>query len=158
MKLIGRTNGKIIVASIARHDYVSEDGLMMDGGQPHSNHYAGYNRYSGEGYNVAFKIPQNFAELYEDYQFNFKNRKYGVWKLEEVKILTEEEWPKIGSLEEKSKVFCWGTSGPDGTEPLKYVLLKDCSVDHLKNILDNVRHVHEETREVIEFLIKKHDS
>lgn len=159
MKLLGRTNQKQVVASISRHDYVSsgegEDQICDDGGQSHTNHYAGYSR--GWGETVWFEVPQTFAELYEDYQFN-KTRKYGVWNIEDVRILPKEEYPDIDSIEEKSEAFCWGTRGSLGKNELKYILLKSCSLDHLKNILKNVPHLHEGTREVIEYLIDKRQS
>lgn len=153
MKLFGRTNEKIVVASIAHYDCVIDDELMMDGGQPHTNHYAGYNRYSG-GRRVVFEVPQNFAELYNDYNFNHKNRKFGIWNIEDVRILEENEWPNVDSIEEKAENFIWGQRGPLGDQPLKYVLLKDCSKEHLQNILNNVPNIHEETEEVIKYLLK----
>lgn len=159
MKLLGSTNQKQIVSSISRYDCVGvgkgEYYIMHDGGQPHTNHYGGYSR--GWGETVWFEIPQTFAELYEDYQFN-KTRKYGVWNIEDVGILPEREWPDIDSIEEKAKNFIWGTNGVDGKQKTRYALLKDCSLDHLKNILKNVPHIHEETREVIGYLIKNKNS
>jgi hypothetical protein len=156
MKLLGKTNRKEIIASISHHDYVAagegEDRICHDGGQPHTNHYAGYSRSWGE--TVWFQVPQTFAELYEDYQFN-KTRKYGVWNIEDVRILPQREWPEIDSIEEKAENFIWGTNGVDGKQKTRYVLLKDCSLDHLKSILKNVPHIHEETREVIGYLIGK---
>ena len=159
MKLLGKTNRKEIIASISHHDFVAagegEDRICHDGGQGHTNHCAGYTR--GWGETVWFEIPQTFAELYEDYQFN-KIRKYGIWNIEDVRILPKEEWPDVNSIETKAENFLWGHRGVDGTEKLRHVLLKDCSLDHLKNILKNVSHIHEETREVIEYLIDKRES
>jgi hypothetical protein len=159
MKLLGKTNRREIIASISHHDYVAagegEDRICHDGGQPHTNHCAGYSRSWGE--TVWFEVPQTFAELYHDYQFN-KKRKYGVWNIEDVRILPKEEWLDVHSVEVKAENFIWGTFGKRGEEKLKYVLLKDCPLDHLKNILKNVSHLHEETREVIEYLIKQKES
>jgi hypothetical protein len=161
MKLLGRTNQKQVVASVSHYDCVSAgegaDYIMHDGGQPHTNHFAGYSRGAGE--TVWFEVPQTFAELFEDYQFNetrkYGVRKYGVWNIEDVRILPKEEYPDVDSIEEKSEAFCWGTRGSWGKDELKYILLKGCSLDHLKNILNNVPHLHEGTREVIEYLIDK---
>ena len=159
MKLLGATNQKQVIASISHYDCVSAgegaDYIMCDGGQPHTNHYAGYSR--GSGGTVWFEVPQTFAELYEDYQFN-KTRKYGIWNIKDVRILPKEEYPDVDSIEEKSEAFCWGTRGSLGKDELKYILLKGCSLDHLKNILKNVPHLHEGTREVIEYLIDKRES
>ena len=159
MKLLGATNQKQVVASISHYDCVSAgegaDYIMCDGGQPHTNQYSGYSRKSGK--TVWFEVTQTFAELFEDYQFN-KIRKYGVWNIEDVRILPKEEYPDVNSIEEKSEVFCWGTRGSLGKDELKYILLKGCSLDHLKNILNNVPHLHEGTREVIEYLIDKRES
>ena len=159
MKLLGKTNRKEVVASISHHDFVAagegEDGICHDGGQPHTNHCAGYTR--GWGETVWFEIPQTFAELYEDYQFN-KTRKYGIWNIKDVRILPKEEYPDVDSIETKAENFIWGHRGLDGTEKLRHVLLKDCSLDHLKNILNNVPHLHGGTREVIEYLIDKRQS
>lgn len=159
MKLLGRTNGKQVIASISHYDYVSvgegDDYISADGGQILTNHHAGHTK--GWGRVVWFEVSQNFAELFNDYQFRSTAsgvlRKYGIWNIEDVKILDESEYPDIESIEEKSKCFCWGTNGADGKEKLKYVLLKDCDLDHLQNILKNVSHVHPETKEVIEYLI-----
>lgn len=156
MKLLGRTNQKQVVASISRHDYVSsgegENRICDDGGQPHTNHYAGYSR--GWGETVWFEVPQTFAELYADYQF-VKNRKYGIWNVEDVRILPKSEWPDVGLIEEKAENYIWGNRGIDGKDELKYILLKDCSLNHLKAIIANVGSIHEETRLVIEYLIDK---
>lgn len=162
MKLFGSTNGKQVVASMSRHDYVSvgegEDRICQDGGQAHTNHYAGYTK--GWGKRIVFEVPQTFAELFSDYQYNQgeKPRKYGIWDIEDVRILPKEEWPNVDSIEEKVENFVWGSNGPDGKEKLKYVLLKDCSLDHLKNIIKNVHSIHEGTKEVIEYLIKNKGS
>ena len=159
MKLLGATNQKQVVASISHYDCVSAgegaDYIMCDGGQPHTNHCSGYSRKSGK--TVWFEVTQTFAELFEDYQFN-KIRKYGVWNIEDVRILPKEEYPDVDSIEEKSEAFCWGTRGSLGKDELKYILLKGCSLDHLKNILNDVPHLHEGTREVIEYLIDKRES
>ena len=159
MKLLGATNQKQVVASISHYDCVSAgegaDYIMCDGGQPHTNHCSGYSRKSGK--TVWFEVTQTFAELFEDYQFN-KIRKYGVWNIEDVRILPKEEYPDVDSIEEKSEAFCWGTRGSLGKDELKYILLKGCSLDHLKNILNDVPHLHEGTCEVIEYLIDKRES
>jgi hypothetical protein len=151
MKLFGLTNGKIVVASISHYDYVMEDGVMMDGGQPHTNHYAGYNRYSG-GRHVVFEVPQTFAELYEDYNLN-KSRKYGIWNIEDVKILEPSEYPDPKDPKWKIENAIWGTRGKSGEEPLHYIHLKDATTTHLAAILSTER-ISPELKEIINQILK----
>lgn len=48
-----------------------------------------------------------------------------------------EDWSldDTAKLPELKKKLLWGTYGKDGKQPLKYILLKDCEVGHLKAIL-----------------------
>lgn len=154
MKLLGVTDGKTIVASMSHYDYITHGELMADGGNPLTNKYAGYNRFSG-GETLWFEVAQDFEELFNDYNHNNKNRKYGVWKIEDVRILKKEEWPDCESIEELSRNYLWGTNGSDGKEKLKYVLLKNCSLDHLKAIIKTQGSIHSKTKEVIEYLISE---
>ena len=127
MKLLGKANEKIVIASVSHYDYREQDGLMADGGNPLCPTYSGYNRFSVEGETVWFEVPQNFADLYNDYQFNSTPsravRKYGIWKREDVRILPKEEWPDLEDETLKFENALWGTRGKDGKSPLKYVLL-----------------------------------
>lgn len=136
MKLLGVTNGKQILTSVAHYDYRSlgdrEDYLMMDGGVQGLSNF-GYNRFSVSGKKVWFEIPQSYAELYNDWNLN-SPRKYGVWNLKDVKLLSPEEIPDTESFEWRAENEIWGTNGPDGKDPTTYVLLKDCSKDHLQKI------------------------
>lgn len=134
MKLLGQANDKSCIASVARHDYISHDGIFMDGGQPATLQYGGYNRWNGKS--IWFQVPQSFAELYNDYRDNTANRKYGIWKLEDVKILSPEEIPDTESFEWRAENAIWGTNGIDGTQRTKYVHLKDCSKEHLEKIVE----------------------
>jgi hypothetical protein len=135
MKLLGVTNGEKIIASVARHDYISCDGMMADGGQLFIGDNTGYNRFSG-GEIIWFQVEQNLAELYNDWHESCrgKPRKYGTWQNKEVKILSTKESPDIRSFEWKAENAIWGTRGKDGFQPLTYVMFGDCSVEHLKNI------------------------
>jgi hypothetical protein len=159
MKLLGRTNGKQVIASIAHHDYVSvgegEDHISADGGQLLTANYAGYDR--GWGKVVWFEISQNFAELYSDYQFRSTasgiQRKYGIWKLEDVKILPESEYPDPQDPKWKIENAIWGTRSPSGKEPLRYIHLKDTTKEHLENIILSER-ISQELREIILEIIK----
>jgi hypothetical protein len=38
-------------------------------------------------------------------------------------------------------VFKWGTRGKDGKQPLKYVVLKDLTTEHIEAILDTQTHI-----------------
>ena len=138
MKLCGFTNYKEIVASIARYDYISAgDGvnyIMADGGQPHIGDSQLYTRFWGK--KIWFEVPQTFAELYNDWRekFHGKGRKYGIWNYNEVKILTPEEYPNTESFEWQAQNAIWGTRGLNGDEQLKYIMLGDCSEQHLIKI------------------------
>jgi hypothetical protein len=148
MILHGKTDGKKIVASLSRHHYVSHGKLMMDGGQCLTNHYAGYSRYSMDGDLVWFEVPETFDELYNA-------RHDGVWDVENVRIISKEEYEKIDTLQEKANNFIWGTKGKNGDEPFRQVSLKNCSKEHLEAIIKNVPHIHEETEQVIKYLISQ---
>lgn len=152
MILHGKTDGKIVVASLAHHHYVSRGILMMDGGQCLTNHYAGYSRYSCDGDFVWFRVPETFDVLYERYN---KREFDGVWNIEDVDLIPREEWDKIDLIQEKANNFIWGTNGKNGNEPFRRVLLKDCSLEHLKAIIKNVSHIHKETEEIIKYLIEQ---
>lgn len=137
MKLLGFHNNKQIIASVARHDCNSfgegDDYILADGGQPNLGDWAGYNRRWGKV--VWFEVPQTMAELYNDWNQSLNSpRKYGIWNIEDVKILSPEEYPDTESFEWRANNEIWGTNGPNGDEPVKYVLLKDCSKDHLDKI------------------------
>lgn len=135
MKLLGVTNGEYVLASMGHYDYNSAEGMMADGGQPGTLNYAGYTRFSGK--TVWFEVPQTFAELYYDYNCRDReDRLYGLWKVEDVRILAEDEYPDTDSLEYKVENAVWGTRGPKGDQPLKYVHLLDCDVEYLEKIQD----------------------
>lgn len=137
MKLRGHKNDTHVVASIAHYDCQTfgegDQFILHDGGQPGCFDYPGYNRSSGEC--VLFEVPQTHEELYNDYQFN-RPRQYGCWKLGDVKILIPEEFPDTNTWEYRHEHILWGTRGKNGDEPLKYVALKNCSIEHLQAILD----------------------
>ena len=137
MKLLGFTNGKQIVASVAGYDYISfgdgENYIMADGGQPNIGDSKGYSRFWGK--QIWFEIPQTFAELYNDWREKLREpRKYGVWNYNEVKILTPEEVPNTESFEWQAENAIWGTCGINGDQPISFIMLKDCSYNHLAKI------------------------
>lgn len=137
MKLLGVTNGKQVLASVAHYDCRAfgegEDYIMHDGGVVGTPEHAGYNRKWGES--IWFEVPQNMAELYNDWNNSLNSpRKYGIWPIEEVKILLPEEYPDVESFEWQAENAIWGTNGLDGKSPTTYVMLKDCSKEHLAKI------------------------
>jgi len=137
MKLLGVTNGKKILTSVSRYDYRSygegDDYIMMDGGVENTSQYAGYNRFSVTGEKVWFEAPQDYAQLYNDWNRN-DPRKYGLWNIKDVKILSPEEIPDTESFEWRAENEIWGTNGLDRNQPTTYVLLKDCEKGHLQKI------------------------
>lgn len=137
MKLKGFTNGDKIVASVARYDYITfgegDSYIMADGGQPNIGDSEGYSRFWGK--KIWFEVPQTFAELYNDWRESHReSRKYGIWNYNEVKILSPEEVPNTESFEWQAENSIWGTLGINGDEPISFVMLKDCSCEHLKKI------------------------
>jgi hypothetical protein len=57
----------------------------------------------------------------------------------------------VSSSDEHSvirEVFKWGTYGIDGKQPLKYVILKDMSWDHIDAILKTQTHLRDHIRQV----------
>ena len=149
MKLLGKTDGEKFIASLDRYHYITHGDLMMDGGQPHTNFYGGYNRFSMDGQTVWFEFNADFAEIY-----NRRKDTKGIWDLKQGRILSPEEYPDVDDIGVKADNFIWGTFGKDGKSPLKYVLLKNCETDHLQNILANVKHIQPETKKLIEFFLK----
>lgn len=45
-------------------------------------------------------------------------------------------------------LFEWGTRGVDGTQPLKYILLKDMDTSHIEAILETQWHISDEVKQV----------
>ena len=137
MKLLGRKNNSVVIASIGRHDYMGIAGMFVDGGVNGTLQGGGYHRCGGEGETVWFETPQTFAELYNDYKDSrLSPRKYGIWQLKDVKLLSPEEYPDTESFEWQAENAIWGTNGINGDLPTTYVLLKDCSKDHLEKIAE----------------------
>lgn len=158
MKLLGITNGKQILTSVAHYDYRSygegENYIMMDGGVRNLNNF-GYNRFSVSGKKVWFEVPETFAELYNDWNLN-KPRKYGLWDLADVRLLSPEEIPDTDSFEWAAENAIWGTNGLDGKSQTKYVLLKDCELDHLQKIAEicELRR-NAELKKIVDYWIKQ---
>ena len=164
MILVGSKNHTHVIASISGYDCVTngedKEFILHDGGQPGTNFYSGYGRFSGKS--VLFEVPQTFAELFNDYQFN-RPRKYGTWRIDEVRILNEEEiedfYKIVGPDRENDHYLyentLWGTRGKNGDEPLRYVSLKDCEIDHLYAIKDTQSISHDTTLAINYWISKK---
>jgi len=150
MKLLGVKNDKIVIASISHYDCIIEDDLLADGGQILTNNYAGYTRFRGEV--CWFEIPQTYAELYEDYNL-CKPRKYGIWKLEDVRLLNDEEFPDPQDPQWKIENAIWGTRGKNGEFSIHYIHLKDATKEHLESILLTER-ISDTTREIINHILR----
>lgn len=154
MKLLADVNNTHAVFSVSHYDYRSTTGLCADGGQPGLQNYAGYGRYTKEP--VWIELPNvTFADLVNDYQFNTRNRQYGIHPIGEVRILDKSEIPNTDSFEWQVENACWGTNGPKGDRPTKYVLLKDCESDHLKAIIANCPHARGMTFHIIERILQQ---
>ncbi len=154
MKLLAVTNGKKVVFSVGHYDCRAVDGLMADGGQPGCTDYAGYTRFSHKP--IWIELPGvNFGTLFGDYQAG-KDRAYGIHDISEVRILPEDEIPDTESREWKIENTIWGTRGPKGDQPLKWILLKDADTDHLKAILKNCSYAAEDIKDAaIEILERR---
>lgn len=134
MKLLGTKNETHFLFSVGHYDCRTFENLLVDGGQPGLHDFAGYSRFSGEP--VWADLPNvTFADLFQDYRFNSKNRKFGLHKLDEVRLLTEDEFPATNSFVWRRDNAIWGSRGKSGMEPLKYILLSSGATDHLINIL-----------------------
>ena len=155
MKLHGVTDGNILLASISHYDYSVCNDLMVDGGQAGTAQGAGYCRSRGQC--VWFEVPQNFAQLYDDYNYHNKNRKYGIWNVdeEEVRLLAVHKIPDTDSIEWKVGNAIWGTrTFAEQGQQYKYVFLKDCETAHLRGILHTEK-PHHITKEVIHYILNQ---
>ena len=68
-------------------------------------------------------------------------------------VHADQEWLGVYSNnihEKKRTVMEWGTYGPKGDQPLKYVKLMDMSLDHIQAILDNVPNIRPAFKECFE--------
>ncbi len=153
MKILASLSDKYAVFSVSHHDFrKAPDGTMADGGAPGCQNYAGYTRSSGKmGY---IDLPNvTFADLYNDYAFYNTSsgilRKYGVHLIEEVRV-----WPDNNSFAWKKENAIWKTHGKDGKGKGHYIRLLDAENSHLNAILDTVAHLTDNTREIIESILK----
>ncbi len=48
----------------------------------------------------------------------------------------------------------WGTFGPNGDQPLKYILLRDAEVDHLQKILQNGQSLTKRLKSLIQLILQ----
>ena len=155
MKIPAFKNNKFALVSVAGHDCNIHEELMYDGGTVGNNSYAGYNRFGGDGELCWIEIPQDFAQLYNDWNQSLnKPRKYGVFNLSDIRVLPPEEYPNTDSHEWRLEVALWGTNGPNGDKPTEYVLLKNCDSSHLENILKNCHHISGKTIEIINSILE----
>jgi len=52
------------------------------------------------------------------------------------------------SHEKKRESFFWGTRGPSGDQPIKWLLLKEMHTDHIESILETQWHISEHIRDM----------
>jgi len=50
--------------------------------------------------------------------------------------------------EKKREAFRWGTYGPKGDQPCKWVLLKDLETSHIQAIIETQRHIPEHIKDM----------
>lgn len=151
MKLYGPTDDEHVIASVSRYDCAIYNGLMADGGQAGCQSFAGYNRFSVSK-KIWFEVPQNFAELTQDYNDNFRQRKYGIWKVLDVRVLNEDEYPDTNSFEWRLENYIWGSRLPDNR--IKWLMIKDMEKDHIQAILNTQKNLDKSIRDVLEFFSK----
>lgn len=65
----------------------------------------------------------------------YVRRSVNIVPFEDLSVWSSDTHEKIRN------VFSWGTRGVNGDEPLRQVLLKDMSDDHIKAILRTQRHI-----------------
>lgn len=136
--------------SRARHDFRSFGDYSVDAGigvgrclYPNADHRP--NRIWIELKGVTA------ADIYNDW--NWRGDKYGIHKLEDVKILSEDEIPDVNSIDYKNENRFWVSYGKDGKGKATAKLIKDLETDHLQAILDTQWHISDETREYIKGIL-----
>ena len=155
MKIPAFKNENIAVFSCSHHDCNGAEGIYMDGGVSGTSVYAGYNRFGGEGERCWIELPNvSFADIYNDYNESlYKPRKYGVHKLADIRILPPEEYQDTESFQWERENAIWGTCNVKGNQQTTYMLLVECSTDHLENILKNCHHISAKTIKIINSIL-----
>lgn len=141
-----------IIFSRARHDYrTTKDGkCFIDGGFD----YARCGGFDCEI--VPIEIKQSTSELFNDW--HYCKDKYGYISPKEaknIKILDEKDLLDKNSIEYKANTAIWGTNGPKGDQPTKYVNLINCETDHLEAILKNCLHIDDNYKNIINYILEK---
>lgn len=153
MKIQAAIYDNYAVYSRSRHDFRTFNGISVDGGP-------GIEIIVGQLPDKTFPPVRwieikdiNYADLYNDW--NSRQDKYGIHPLNEVTVLEEKDYQDTDSFEWKVKTAIWGTNGPDGDQPTKYIMLTDCETDHLSAILHHCGHISDETRQIIKHILKQ---
>jgi len=76
----------------------------------------------------------SFQKYYEDNNDNVPE--YGIEDFEFEDLRLHQDTSTITEIKNK---LLWGTYGKSGKEPLKFVKLIDCEIEHLENILRNIK-------------------
>lgn len=134
--------------SRCRHDFRSFLGFSVDGGP-------GVERVLFNGPAPIrihwIEIPDiTYADLYNDW--NFKEDKYGIHEVKDVKVLDYE--PDIKSIAWKAENQIWITNGKDGNEQSRAICLNRAETSHLEAILENCPHISNELRQIINHILK----
>lgn len=156
MKILAAIYDGHAVYSRGRHDFRTFNGISVDGGP-------GVERIIGQLPDKTFPSLKwievkevNYADIYNDW--NSRENKFGIHKLDEVTILEEKDCPDTDSFEWQKQTKIWGTNGPDGDQPTKYVMLIDCSSDHLNAILHHCGHISDDIRNIIKSILIDRES
>lgn len=159
------STGEILI-SRSRHDFhASSDGLnKIDGGQDYFRQVWD-STATKPLTQVIVEYNVSPASLHNDWNYSYD--KYGIIKPIQtltgnnhvyppgVKILWDtNEHEDRQSLSFKRKMAIWGTYGRDGKGPRVQIQLEDAETDHLEAILLTQTHINQETRAIIEDILK----
>lgn len=104
------------------------DGTILE--SMHRHDYVTYIDANGKEYMVDGGLDYLRRNIHDDAPYT------------ELSILSSDEHSVI------REVFKWGTYGIDGKQPLKYLILKDMSWDHIEAILETQTQLRDHVRQV----------
>lgn len=104
------------------------DGTILE--SMHRHDYVTYIDANGKEYMVDGGLDYLRRNIHDDAPYT------------ELSVLSTDEHSVI------REVFKWGTYGIDGKQPLKYLILKDMSWDHIEAILETQTQLRDHVRQV----------
>ena len=104
------------------------DGTILE--SKHRHDYVTYLDKNGKEYMVDGGLEYLRRNVHDDAPY------------EELSVYTNDSHALI------REVFCWGTRGKDGKQPLKYVPLKFLTTEHIDAILETQTHISDEFRKI----------